>query len=174
VANAGDTDGDGTDDLVAGATGVDTNGTDSGACYVIPGSTDIADLDGLVDDVSTATFNGGTSKDKAGSACAADGDFDGDGETDFLAGANAYDSDDLGAVYLVLGPRTGTWTLDLEAGDAAARFIGDDNNDQMGGHALFTGQVTDTFNEGIFFSNELDNLGGVDSGAAYIVFDIGL
>jgi hypothetical protein len=174
VANAGDTDGDGTDDLVAGATGVDTNGTDSGACYVIPGSTDIADLDGVVDDVSTATFNGGTSKDKAGSACAADGDFDGDGETDFLAGANAYDSDDLGAVYLVLGPRTGTWTLDLEAGDAAARFIGDDNNDQMGGHALFTGQVTDTFNEGIFFSNELDNLGGVDSGAAYIVFDIGL
>jgi hypothetical protein len=174
VANAGDTDGDGTDDLVAGATGVDTTGTDAGACYVVPGSTDISDLDGIVDDVATATFNGGSSRDKAGSSCAGDGDFDGDGETDFLAGATAYDSDDLGAVYLVLGPRTGTMTLDLESGNAAARFVGDSNNDQMGGHAMFTGQVTSPFNEGIFFTNELDNLGGVDSGAAYIVFDIGL
>jgi hypothetical protein len=174
VANAGDTDGDGTDDLATGATGVDTTGTDAGACYIVPGSTAIGDLDGIVDDVASATLNGGTSRDKAGSACAGNGDFDGDGEIDFLAGATAYDTDDFGAIYLVLGPRTGSTTLDLEDGNAAARFVGDDTNDQVGAHAMFTGQVTSAFDEGVFYSNELDNLGGVDSGAAYIVFDIGL
>jgi hypothetical protein len=174
VANAGDTDGDGTDDLIAGATGVDTTGTDAGACYVVPGSTTIGDLDGIVDDVSSATMNGGTSRDKAGASCNGNGDFDGDGEIDFVAGATSYDTDDLGAVYLVMGPRSGSMTLDLEPGNAAARFVGDNNNDQMGARAMFTGQITSSYNEGIFYANELDDLGGVDSGAAYIVFDIGL
>jgi hypothetical protein len=174
VASVGDTDGDGTDDLLCGANNSDTNGVSSGSAYLVLGSSDMADLDGGVDAVAEAIFDGESTNHHAGAGVGGNGDFDGDGELDFLIGADGYGSGGEGAVYLVLGPRSGSTTLDIAAGHAAARFVGDFTGDNFGKTMTFTGQVTSTFNEGIYFASAYANLGGADSGAAYIVFDIGL
>jgi len=138
------------------------------------GSSDIGDLDGEAETVAEAIFNGESTNHHAGAGVGGNGDFDGDGQLDFLVGSDGYGSGGEGAVYLVLGPRSGSMTLDIASGDAAARFVGDFTGDNFGKTMTFTGQVTSSFNEGIYFASAYANLGGADSGAAYIVLDIGL
>jgi len=97
IASAGDVDGDGRDDVLIGARGVDAAGSGSvqdntGAAYLVLGSTitghvavpgntvfSLADAD--------ATFVGENPGDAAGYAVGAAGDVDGDGFADLLVGA---------------------------------------------------------------------------------------
>lgn len=115
VAGAGDTNGDGLDDLLIGAIGVNDQ---DGAVYLalgpVSGAVDLTSVD------ATLTGEVGEST-KAGQAVAGAGDVDGDGFTDIAVGAPAaFGYPGIG--YVVLGPVSGT--IDLETG-SALRIVGD-------------------------------------------------
>ena len=106
----GDLDGDGLDDLVSGAPGVENNG---GALRILTAS---GELD----------VGGGEGKFGEGLAVR---DVDGDGVDDLLAGARSVEHNGVatGAAYLVLGP-VGSGDI----ADADVRYNGDKDGDKAG------------------------------------------
>lgn len=78
LANAGDLDGDGRADLLAGAPGADTGGEDSGAVHVLAGA----------NGRRLALYPGPSAGARFGTAVAAAGDVDRDGTPDLLVGAS--------------------------------------------------------------------------------------
>ena len=126
VANAGDTDGDGFQDVLVGAPGDGSEGDGAGFAYVASGP-----FDGTRPlSESHLTLAGENPGDQAGFAVASAGDVTGDGHPDLLVGAPAGDeqAEDGGVVYLVEGDLTGTFSL----GEATARFLGEVEDCQAG------------------------------------------
>jgi len=110
VAATNDLDGDGVPDLVVGAFGDDTGGTNRGAVYVL-----LMKPDGTVKNrvkIASST-NGGpglANGDQFGSSAASLGDLDGDGVADIAVGAivDATGGSDRGAVHVLLLNADGT------------------------------------------------------------------
>lgn len=110
VANAGDVNGDGRDDLVIGAPFADNAGTSSGSSYVVFGRAaggftapilGLASLDG-----STGfRLDGGAAGILSGDAVAGAGDVNGDGVGDLIIGAQSAspNGDSSGSSYVVFG-----------------------------------------------------------------------
>jgi hypothetical protein len=98
VSGAGDGNGDGYDEVVVGAPGHDSQGTDKGAVYLFPG--------GLTADPNFDWKTvGGTGEDSLGYAVDGGFDLDGDGIPDLVAGAPGADdpSSSAGQVQLFYG-----------------------------------------------------------------------
>ena len=132
VAGPGDVDGDGHADLLVGALADDTAGIEAGAAYLVSGA-----VTGVVSlAAATATFTGESAGAQLGYSVAAAGDVDGDGTPDLLAGAPLEDCSGgcSGAVYLWLGPVTGT--LDASMSDGTWLSAWSDT-----GRALASGDV---------------------------------
>ena len=118
VSNAGDVNGDGLDDLLIGASGVDVTGSDRGESYLIygqstgtalTGSLNLSDVGGSI---AGAKFNGIADSDGSGISVSSAGDVNGDGLDDLLIGASLANSDGdaRGESYLVYGqPYASTW-----------------------------------------------------------------
>src|SRR6185503_10180876 len=91
VSAAGDVNGDGFADLLIGAESADTNGTDSGASYVVFGQaggfTSPLELSTLTP-TTGFKINGEAASDYSGRSVSAAGDVNGDGFADLLIGAN--------------------------------------------------------------------------------------
>ena len=87
VANIGDLDGDGVNDLVAGAIHDDEGGSNRGAVHIMFMNTD-GSVDSTVD-INSSTTNGPSLEDSdtMGSSIANIGDLDGDGVDDLVVGA---------------------------------------------------------------------------------------
>ena len=102
ASGAGDTDGDGFDDVLVGANNHDAGGSNAGAAFLVRGSAWPASL-GL--STADATYTGEASSNSAGSAVSGVGDVDADGFDDLLVGASHNDDggSNAGAVYLILG-----------------------------------------------------------------------
>ncbi|MFH1465806.1 MAG: MopE-related protein [Pseudomonadota bacterium] len=104
VSGAGDTNGDGYDDLLVGVPRSDTNGSNAGdACLLlgpVSGEISLSSAD--------AVLSGGAGGDLAGTAMAGVGDLDLDGLADVAIGAYGDDTaaSGAGAVYLLPGPVT--------------------------------------------------------------------
>ena len=122
LAEAGDFDGDGYDDFIAGALG--HNGR--GAAYLIRGNNAVTGAIGAQADIK---FSGQTSGDQFGAGLAT-GDVDRDGTADIVISANRQGSNDRGAVYVFLAPTSGT---SLSAtGDADVKLAGSATDDRYG------------------------------------------
>ena len=133
VALAGDVDNDGNPDLLIGACGEDSGGSNAGVAYLLLGPvSSSADLS-----AADARFLGERSSDLAGSAVSGAGDLNDDGYDDLIIGAYAEDSggNASGSAYIVFGPTSG----DLDLAYADAQLIGEDAQDcarrrRRGGH----------------------------------------
>ncbi len=121
VAGAGDTNDDGYDDFLVGASGYDfsSTSTTNGAAYIILGS---ATLNGRLTDI--ARIIGENQYDQFGDGVGRVGDLDDDGIDDIAIGAVTADGN-AGAAYLFYGPVTG----DLDASEFDAKFTGNTAGD---------------------------------------------
>lgn len=153
VAGAGDVDGDGLDDVLVGAWGEDSIGTDAGRAWLVHGPITVG---GSLDRLGTV-FEAEYSYDNLGFAVASAGDLDRDGRADLLIGAPFHDDG---------GSRSGTVFVTTETD--AARLIGGRPGDELG-HSIssagdFNGDGSDDVIVGAW--NALH--GKTRAGAAYI------
>jgi hypothetical protein len=122
---AGDLDGDGRDDLLLGSGQESTGGNRRGAVYVVYGGSFAS---GRVDQVAAAVLSGTEDRAQLGEGVAVLGDVNGDGYTDWTAGAPKQGGLEAGAVHLVYGTasrRSGSIAADVEiTGERATARIG--------------------------------------------------
>ncbi len=129
IADAGDVDGDGVHDIVAGAPGAGAGPSPAGQAYVYSGANGSTLL----------TVDGEAPGDGFGTAVASAGDIDGDGLADILVGAETADidpmaDDNAGRAYLVAGTNGGFvhTIVGPEAGGnlgSGTAFVGDLDGD---------------------------------------------
>ncbi len=134
VATAGDVNGDGYSDVIAGASSFNGGQAGEGRAMLFLGS-----ATGLVAPAAW-TYESNQARAGLGICVATAGDVNGDGRADVIVGADRYDNGvtDEGAAFLFLGTATGltptpTWTAegDQQGGDFARRVAtaGDVNGD---------------------------------------------
>jgi hypothetical protein len=118
VSGAGDTNGDGLDDVVIGAYGHDAGGLSAGSAWMFTGPFASGDLQS-----ASAVVLGEGEDDMAGWAVAAAGDTNGDGFADVLVGGPGDDTstENGGVAALLLGPISGV--IGMSA--TSARLLGD-------------------------------------------------
>ena len=163
VSSAGDVDGDGHDDLLVGADYADGGSTDSGEAYLVLGP--MSGIMGL--SAADARFVGESDENHAGRAVSSAGDVNGDGYDDVLVGA--YQNDEggyhAGAVYVVLGPVSGTMDLSM----ADAKLLGEQDEDKAGWAASSAGDINGDGFDDILVGTRYHDAGGTDAGAVYLV-----
>ena len=178
VASAGDINGDGFDDLIIGAVGVDANGNDSGTSYVVFGKSS-----GFASAIELSALDGGdgfridgeAAYDFAGRSVAGAGDVNGDGLDDLIIGANGADANGTssGASYVVFGQSLGfSSSLELSAldGTNGFRIDGETLDDHSGLTVAAAGDVNGDGVADLMIGSLPDVVGNNASGASYVVF----
>ena len=165
VAPVGDVDGDGQGDVVVGAWGEPSAGSEAGATYLLLGP-----ISGtLMPSDAAARLRGEATGDSSGQSVAGVGDRTGDGLPDLLIGAP--NADDVGfssgAAYLVSGAVAGTVGLR----DATSRFSGDTEADRLGAAVTGTGDLDGDGLDDLAISAPGDSAGGDGAGAIYVFLD---
>ena len=176
---AGDVNGDGIDDVLIGAWGVDgPGGSSDGAAYVIFGKTT-----GFPATLEVTSLNGsnGFALLRTGSSVAAAGDVNGDGFDDIITGAYSADPNgitDAGQSYVVYGGPSFWSSLDVTSlaassgGDGSAGFVL--NGFIASGNAGTVGAIGDINGDGLadvrVGALSVDLNGLTDNGQAYIVY----
>ena len=177
VSSAGDVNGDGFDDLIVGAVGNDAGGSGAGAAYVVfgaatpPSSVNLAAL-------GTAGFKlaGEQASDAAGASVGSAGDVNGDGIDDFIISAVADDAPgedfpDSGAAYVVFGSSTPETSLaNIAAGTGGFKITIDIAGDRTGDSVSSAGDLNGDGVDDLVIGARLNDGGGVNAGAAYVVF----
>jgi hypothetical protein len=175
-----DINGDGVDDLIAGApfagrvpgTPVGGPRTTLGEVYVVFGSSQLSDRIDVSSDEQDVTFSGAKELDTFGNALAV-GDINGDGQDDIIITAKGVDVDSrlsVGAAYVFFGSQS--LTSKLTAADADITVLGVDDNDALG-EAVGSGDLN---GDGIFdFVLTSSTASGPDnerevSGEAHVIF----
>jgi len=178
VANAGDVNGDGIDDIMVTAIGADPNGSNSGAAYIVFGKTT-----GFTASVSLSALNGAdgfrisglAAGDQTGISSAGIGDVNEDGIDDILIGANGLTNN--GGAFVIFGRNTalnGNFSSNVNVstlnGTNGYRIDGEASGDNLGIRVAGTGDVNgDGVNDFIIGSTGKDD-GGSNAGAAYVIF----
>ena len=173
--------GDGVDDLIVGARGVDSDGRyDVGASYVVFGSSDgfAASVDlGALDGSNGFRIDGIDAYDQSGFSVAGAGDLNGDGFGDLIVGAPGADDDgdySVGESYVIFGSGEGfAPSIDLAAldGSQGFRLVGIDSGDQSGIAVAGAGDVNgDGLDDLIVGARGADADGVYNAGESYVVF----
>ena len=175
VSSAGDVNGDGFDDIIIGANGVDTPaGNRPGAAYVVFGTDagfpPVIDLDAIPSG-DGFTILGEQAMDLVGTSVSSAGDVNGDGFDDvIIGGPNAAD----GEAYVVFGTDGGfPDTLELASLSALQGFVVQSGvaGDNTGRSVSAAGDVNgDGFDDLIIGSTGADPGGRVDAGGAYVLY----
>ena len=174
VANIGDLDGDGINEIAASIRNDDDGGTDRGALVILFLNTDgtvraeqkISDTQG---GLSAPLDNG----DAFGDRPAGIGDLDGDGVNDIAVGSNKDDDGgtDRGAVYILFLNADGTVKAEQKVSDTAGGLtasLGDE--DYFGIAAADIGDLDGDGITDIAVGARGDDDGGAGRGAVYILF----
>ncbi len=176
LAAAGDVNGDGFDDLVIGATGLDGLSADSGGAYLLLGGD--RPQSGAIEALDAARLvriegvNGG---DETGIAVAGGGDINGDGFDDLVIGARLAEADyarySAGVSYLLFGNENGVQG-DLAAldGSDGLRVPGIDRFEQSGRAVAVLGDIDgDGFDDLAIGAPDADPGGRENAGAVYVI-----
>ena len=156
--SAGDLDGDGYDDVLAGAPGDDSTATGGGAVYVLPGrSSGMGNLS-----AATARVRCDLPDAALGSAVEVISDLDGDGLPEVLLGGPGED-DGAGTTWLFLGPMAGT----LDAEDDARASFNTSDYDAVGSSLQLASDLTGDGVPDIVVGAPTDQANG-EAGAAWI------
>ncbi|MFT7617250.1 MAG: hypothetical protein ACI97A_000884 [Planctomycetota bacterium] len=150
VSGAGDVNGDGFDDVIAGAPGDDNNGPSSGSARVLSG------FDGNI----LFTFNGDDFLDEFGSSVSGAGDVNGDGFDDVIVGA-FHDSNN--------GPDSGNARIFSGFdGSILYSFDGDNATDRLGSTVSGAGDVNGDGFDDVIVGISGDDNNGSSSGSARV------
>ena len=175
VSAAGDVNGDGFADVMVGAPFSDSNGTDSGAAYVVFGRANgfaatIA-LDSL-DGMTGFRLQGEAAGDHFGTALGKAGDMNGDGLGDLVIGAPD-GAARHGATYVVFGrggaanPVLNVSTLD---GTNGLKITGEASGDRFGAAVSGAGDLNGDGFADVLVGAPLADANAANSGAAYVLF----
>ncbi|MDQ0462301.1 Ca2+-binding RTX toxin-like protein [Caulobacter ginsengisoli] len=178
VSNAGDINGDGIDDMLIGAMGLDANGSNSGGVYVVFGKNT-----GFTATVDLSTLNGANgfriaglaAGDQSGISVSNLGDVNGDGIDDVIIGANGLTNN--GGAFVLFGKNTavdGNFASNVNVstltGTTGFRIDGELSGDNLGIRVAGTGDVNgDGINDFIIGATGKDDAGS-NAGAAYVIF----
>jgi len=160
-----DLDGDGADDVVAGAPVAEAGGVTGGAVYVFHGVTGGSYTTEDADVVIAAH----THDDQMGWQVVPAGDVNGDGAADLLVSASANDEGgtNAGAAYLFHGPLT---KGELSAADADATFVGVGPEDLLGDHASGAGDLNGDSYDDLLISALGNDDAAQNAGAVWLIY----
>ena len=161
---AGDLNGDGIDDLIAGSI-FGGRQPPLGAAYVVFGPLSAGSA-ATINTVASAKFVGEGATDFAGRSVVGLGDINNDGSDDIGIAALNEDAggSNAGAVYIVNGP-VGSGTFNLATADA--KLIGEAASDVFADVA-YVGDVDNDGNDDILVGAQGNDANGSDAGAAYL------
>jgi len=174
ITGLGDLDGDGVTDLAVGADLSDIGGTDRGAVWIL-----FMDRDGRVKAQQKIADSDGGFKgnlndgDQFGSALAGLGDLDGDGTIDLAVGANRSDigGTDRGAVWILSLDADGKVKAQQKIANGSGGFNGKlTDGDEFGSAVADIGNLDDKNLSDMAVGAPLDDDGGTDKGALWILF----
>lgn len=174
-----DVNGDGIDDIIAGAYGADANGkVDSGKTYVFYGSSSYSSGSTVIDlgsnpGLANVTLNGVDAGDQSGFFVGS-GDLNHNGYSDILISAyrsQGYSNtgNETGEVYVVYGKPNLPAAINLASG-ADVTVFGAASGDRLG-RSLATGDINgDGYDDLLLGASRADPQGRNDAGAAYVIF----
>jgi hypothetical protein len=161
---SGDLNGDEENDVLIGATGNDVGGPNTGTIFILYGplssGTEISTND--IDDYVTGQ------EDYAEISAVMDvADLDGDSWAELLIGddANSAGGAAAGRLHIVSEVISGELNLD----DVTMQFDGESSGDKLGSSVVSVGDVDGDGTGDLLVSAVLDDAGGIDAGAAYLM-----
>lgn len=177
VANAGNMNGDGYDDLVVCAPSSDSDTlSGKGRCYVVYGhaGVNLAEIElSSLDGSNGFVIEGANSSDKLGASVSSAGDFNNDGYDDLLIGSVDVDTaaTNAGASYLIFGGSSlpALLTVDTLDGSNGITILGLLSGDKAGSSVAGGGDLNgDGFSDIAIGATNADP-NGLNSGQAYVV-----
>ena len=171
VANIGDLDGDGVNDLAVGANGDDDGGGNRGAVHIIFMNTD-GSVDSTVE-INSSTANGPTltNGDHFGKSVENIGDLNNDGVNDLAIGAHQDDDGgtDRGAVHILYMNTDGSVDSTVEINDSTTNGPELEDEDAFGRSVANIGDLDGDGVNDLIVGADKDNAGGANRGTIHII-----
>ena len=172
VANVGDLNGDGKDDIAIGANQADPGGSNSGATYIVLGRASTTTINAGSLGIGGFTIEGAATMENGGSAVANAGDVNADGRDDLVIGAfsaNANSRTHSGSAFVVFGQAV-PGDVDLASlGSAGFRMDGALPGDFFGFSVAGIGDINDDGRDDMAIGAPNADFGGTASGSTYVI-----